>query len=462
MHLHFLGICGTFMGSLAQLAKSAGHQVSGCDANVYPPMSTQLEKSGIELIQGFDPAQLQPEPDLIVVGNAMSRGNPCVEYMLDHKLPFTSGPQWLGDNILKDRHVISVAGTHGKTSTTSMLAKILDYANYQTGYLIGGVPQDFGVSAKLGETAPNGNQYFVIEADEYDTAFFDKRSKFVHYHSNSLVINNLEFDHADIFEDLAAIQRQFHHCVRTIPSGGSIIYPANDSAVSAVIELGCWSQKQTFGSNQADWQYQLVTDDGSQFTLINNITGERGSVNWNQLGLHNVCNAMAATVAACQVGISLQQACQALSEFVGIKRRMEPIYTEQELTIYDDFAHHPTAIKTTLDGLRKKVGDAQILAVVEPRSATMKLGVHQQVLGSAVETADKVFWYQNASIDWDLSQVAEQTSPTATVSKDIEALIAQVEKTIVDNQTASKETHVVIMSNGGFEGFHQLLVDRFK
>jgi UDP-N-acetylmuramate: L-alanyl-gamma-D-glutamyl-meso-diaminopimelate ligase len=462
MHLHFLGICGTFMGSLAQLAKSAGHQVSGCDANVYPPMSTQLEKSGIELIQGFDPAQLQPEPDLIVVGNAMSRGNPCVEYMLDHKLPFTSGPQWLGDNILKDRHVISVAGTHGKTSTTSMLAKILDYANYQTGYLIGGVPQDFGVSAKLGETAPNGNQYFVIEADEYDTAFFDKRSKFVHYHSNSLVINNLEFDHADIFEDLAAIQRQFHHCVRTIPSGGSIIYPANDSAVSAVIELGCWSQKQTFGSNQADWQYQLVTDDGSQFTLINNITGERGSVNWNQLGLHNVCNAMAATVAACQVGISLQQACQALSEFVGIKRRMEPIYTEQELTIYDDFAHHPTAIKTTLDGLRKKVGDAQILAVVEPRSATMKLGLHQQVLGSAVETADKVFWYQNASIDWDLSQVAEQTSPTATVSKDIEALIAQVEKTIVDNQTASKETHVVIMSNGGFEGFHQLLVDRFK
>ena len=462
MHLHFLGICGTFMGSLAQLAKSAGHQVSGCDANVYPPMSTQLEKSGIELIQGFDPAQLQPAPDLIVVGNAMSRGNPCVEYMLDHKLPFTSGPQWLGDNILKDRHVISIAGTHGKTSTTSMLAKILDYANYQAGYLIGGVPQDFGVSAKLGGTAPNGNQYFVIEADEYDTAFFDKRSKFVHYHSNSLVINNLEFDHADIFEDLAAIQRQFHHCIRTIPSSGSIIYPANDSAVSAVIEQGCWSQKQTFGSNHADWQYQLVTDDGSQFTLINNTTGERGSVNWNQLGLHNVCNAMAAAVAACQIGVGLQQACQALSEFVGIKRRMEPIYSDQQLTIYDDFAHHPTAIKTTLDGLRAKVGNAQILAVVEPRSATMKLGLHQQVLASAVEAADKVFWYQNASIDWSLDQVAEQTPSTATVSKDIEALIDQVEKTIVDNQTASIDTHVVIMSNGGFEGFHQLLVDRFK
>ena len=462
MHLHFLGICGTFMGSLAQLAKSAGHQVSGCDANVYPPMSTQLEKSGIELIQGFDPAQLQPAPDLIVVGNALSRGNPCVEYMLDQKLPFTSGPQWLGDNILKDRHVISIAGTHGKTSTTSMLAKILDYANYQTGYLIGGVPQDFGVSAKLGATAPDGNQYFVIEADEYDTAFFDKRSKFVHYHSNKLVINNLEFDHADIFDDLAAIQRQFHHCVRTIPSSGAIIYPADNSAVSAVIEQGCWSQKQTFGSNQADWQYQLVVDDGSQFTLVNNATGERGSVNWDQLGLHNVCNAMAATVAACQVGISVQQACAALSEFVGIKRRMEAIFSDQQLTIYDDFAHHPTAIKTTLDGLRKKVGDAQVLAVVEPRSATMKLGVHQQVLGSAVEMADKVFWYQNASIDWDLSQVAEQTLSTASVSMDIEDLINQVEKTIVDNQAANKVTHVVIMSNGGFEGFHQLLVDRFR
>jgi UDP-N-acetylmuramate: L-alanyl-gamma-D-glutamyl-meso-diaminopimelate ligase len=462
MHLHFLGICGTFMGSLAQLAKSAGHQVSGCDANVYPPMSTQLEKSGIELIQGFDPAQLQPAPDLIVVGNALSRGNPCVEYMLDHKLPFTSGPQWLGDNILKDRHVISIAGTHGKTSTTSMLAKILDYANYQTGYLIGGVPQDFGVSAKLGATAPDGNQYFVIEADEYDTAFFDKRSKFVHYHSNKLVINNLEFDHADIFDDLAAIQRQFHHCVRTIPSSGAIIYPADNSAVSAVIEQGCWSQKQTFGFSQADWQYQLVVDDGSQFTLVNNATGERGSVNWDQLGLHNVCNAMAATVAACQVGISVQQACAALSEFVGIKRRMEAIFSDQQLTIYDDFAHHPTAIKTTLDGLRKKVGDAQVLAVVEPRSATMKLGVHQQVLGSAVEMADKVFWYQNASIDWDLSQVAEQTLSTASVSMDIEDLINQVEKTIIDNKAANKVTHVVIMSNGGFEGFHQLLVDRFR
>jgi UDP-N-acetylmuramate: L-alanyl-gamma-D-glutamyl-meso-diaminopimelate ligase len=462
MHLHFLGICGTFMGSLAQLAKSAGHQVSGCDANVYPPMSTQLEKSGIELIQGFDPAQLQPAPDLIVVGNALSRGNPCVEYMLDQKLPFTSGPQWLGDNILKERHVISIAGTHGKTSTTSMLAKILDYANYQTGYLIGGVPQDFGVSAKLGATAPDGNQYFVIEADEYDTAFFDKRSKFVHYQSNSLVINNLEFDHADIFEDLAAIQRQFHHCVRTIPSCGTIIYPADNSAVSAVIEQGCWSNEQTFGSNQADWQYQLAAGDGSQFTLINNTTGERGAVNWNQLGLHNVCNAMAATVAAHQVGISVQQACQALSEFVGIKRRMEVIHSDQQLTIYDDFAHHPTAIKTTLDGLREKVGDAQILAVVEPRSATMRLGIHQQVLGSSVEMADRVFWYQNASLDWDLSQVASQTQPTASVSMSIEDLIIQVEKTIVDNQAASKFTHVVIMSNGGFEGFHQLLVDRFR
>ena len=462
MHLHFLGICGTFMGSLAQLAKSAGHQVSGSDANVYPPMSTQLGMLGIDLIEGFDPAQLKPSPDLIIVGNAMSRGNPCVEYMLDHKLPFTSGPQWLGDHILKDRHVISIAGTHGKTTTTSMLVKILDYANYQTGYLIGGVPQDFGVSAKLGGTAPNGNEYFVIEADEYDTAFFDKRSKFVHYHSNSFVINNLEFDHADIFENLSAIQRQFHHCVRTIPGSGSIIYPVDNSAVSEVIEQGCWSQQQTFGSDQADWHYQLLDNDGSKFTLINNTTGERGSVNWNQLGLHNVCNAMAAAVAACQIGISLQQACQALSEFVGIKRRMEPIYSAQDLTIYDDFAHHPTAIKTTLDGLRAKVGNAQILAVVEPRSATMRLGVHQQELGSAVEGADRVFWYQNASLDWDLSEISAQNSSTATVSKNIDGLIAEVEKTIIENQAANKITYVVIMSNGGFEGFHQLLVDRFN
>ena len=452
MHLHFLGICGTFMGSLAQLAQSAGHQVSGCDANVYPPMSTQLEKSGIELIQGFDPAQLQPAPDLIVVGNALSRGNPCVEYMLDQKLPFTSGPQWLGDNILKDRHVISIAGTHGKTSTTSMLAKILDYANYQTGYLIGGVPQDFGVSAKLGATAPDGKQYFVIEADEYDTAFFDKRSKFVHYHSNSLVINNLEFDHADIFDDLAAIQRQFHHCVRTIPSSGSIIYPADNSAVAAVIEQGCWSQQQAFGSESSDWHYRLIAEDGSSFEVV---YGEHAAkVNWQQTGLHNVLNGLSAVIAAHQVGVSLEQCCNGLSDFVGVKRRMEVIYQDRGITVYDDFAHHPTAIKTTIEGLRAKVGQDKIVAVIEPRSATMKLGIHKDSLSASVSLTDQVYWYQNPAIDWDINAVASSCSVLATATADIKQLLELVA------QMATSDTHIVIMSNGGFEGFHGLLTER--
>jgi UDP-N-acetylmuramate: L-alanyl-gamma-D-glutamyl-meso-diaminopimelate ligase len=460
MHLHFLGICGTFMGSLAQLAKSAGHQVSGCDANVYPPMSIQLELAGIELIQGFDPAQLQPAPDLIIVGNAMSRGNPCVEYMLDKKLAFTSGPQWLGDNILKHKHVISVSGTHGKTSTSSMLAKILDNVGYHPGYLIGGVPQDFGISARIGGTAPDGKKYFVIEADEYDTAFFDKRSKFVHYHSNSLIINNLEYDHADIFDDLASIQRQFHHCVRTLPGSGSVIFPAGESAVLEVLEQGCWSQKKTFGPDNARWQYKLQKHDGSQFTVLDTSSAEEATVNWQQLGLHNVQNAMAAIVAASDIGISLKQACDALSAFVGIKRRMESIYSAQNITIYDDFAHHPTAIKTTIEGLRAKVGDAYVIAVIEPRSATMKLGVHQQALGAAVVDADQVIWYQNASVDWNLSSVVKDSCVPATVSRDIDSLLSDVLQAISINQSIDKPTHVVIMSNGSFEGFHPLLVNK--
>lgn len=462
MHLHFLGICGTFMGSLAQLAKSAGHQVSGCDANVYPPMSTQLELAGIELIQGFDPAQLQPAPDLIIVGNAMSRGNPCVEYMLDKKLAYTSGPQWLGDNILKHKHVISVSGTHGKTSTSSMLAKILDTVGYHPGYLIGGVPQDFGISARIGGAAPDGKKYFVIEADEYDTAFFDKRSKFVHYHSNSLIINNLEYDHADIFDDLASIQRQFHHCVRTLPGSGNVIFPAGESAVLEVLEQGCWSQQKMFGPDNARWQYKLQKHDGSQFTVLDTSSAEEATVNWQQLGLHNVHNAMAAIVAASDIGISLKQACNALSAFVGIKRRMESIYSAQNITIYDDFAHHPTAIKTTIEGLRAKVGDAHVIAVIEPRSATMKLGVHQQALGAAVVDADQVMWYQNASVDWNLSSVAKDSYVPATVSRDIDSLLSDVLQAISINQSIDKPTHVVIMSNGSFEAFHSLLVDKLR
>jgi UDP-N-acetylmuramate: L-alanyl-gamma-D-glutamyl-meso-diaminopimelate ligase len=462
MHLHFLGICGTFMGSLAQLAKSAGHQVSGCDVNVYPPMSTQLQQAGIDLVEGFDPIQLKPAPDLIIVGNALSRGNPCIEYMLDNKLAYTSGPQWLGENILKDKHVISVSGTHGKTSTSSMLAKILDTAGYHPGYLIGGVPKDFGVSARIGGTAADGRKYFVIEADEYDTAFFDKRSKFVHYHSNSLIINNLEYDHADIFEDLAAIQRQFHHCVRTLPSNGNVIYPAGNSAVLEVLEQGCWSQQLSFGATDAPWQFKLAENDGSTFTVSHKHSNQQATVNWQLSGLHNVSNAMAAIVAASEVGVSLKQACDALSSFVGIKRRMEPIYSAKNITVYDDFAHHPTAIKTTLEGLRAKVGDAQIMAVIEPRSATMQLGVHQQALSNVISGSDQVFWYQNTAIDWDLASVAKGCLVPAMIAKNINSLLDAVVSAVNANQKSSKPTHIVIMSNGGFEGFHQMLVERLK
>jgi UDP-N-acetylmuramate: L-alanyl-gamma-D-glutamyl-meso-diaminopimelate ligase len=447
MHIHILGICGTFMGSLAQLAKSAGHTVSGCDANVYPPMSTQLEQAGITLIEGFDPRQLQPAPDLIVVGNALSRGNPCVEYMLDQQLAYISGPQWLGENLLRNKHVLAVSGTHGKTSTSSMLAKILDAAGFNPGFLIGGVPQDFGVSARLSDS-----DYFVVEADEYDSAFFDKRSKFVHYFSNTLIINNLEFDHADIFENLAAIQKQFHHVVRTVPSTGTVIYPAADANIAAVIEQGCWSQQQAFGSESSDWQYRLIAEDGSSFEVM--YGDQTAKVNWQQTGLHNVLNGLSAVIAAHQVGVSLEQCCNGLSDFVGVKRRMEVIYQDRGITVYDDFAHHPTAIKTTIEGLRAKVGQDKIVAVIEPRSATMKLGIHKDSLSASVSLADQVYWYQNPAIDWDINAVASSCSVLATATADIKQLLELVA------QMATSDTHIVIMSNGGFEGFHGLLTER--
>lgn len=447
MHIHILGICGTFMGSLAQLAKSAGHTVSGCDANVYPPMSTQLEQAGITLIEGFDPRQLQPAPDLIVVGNALSRGNPCVEYMLDQQLAYISGPQWLGENLLRNKYVLAVSGTHGKTSTSSMLAKILDAAGFNPGFLIGGVPQDFGVSARLSDS-----DYFVVEADEYDSAFFDKRSKFVHYFSNTLIINNLEFDHADIFENLAAIQKQFHHVVRTVPSTGTVIYPAADANIAAVIEQGCWSQQQAFGSESSDWQYRLIAEDGSSFEVM--YGDQIARVNWQQTGLHNVLNGLSAVIAAHQVGVSLEQCCNGLSDFVGVKRRMEVIYQDRGITVYDDFAHHPTAIKTTIEGLRAKVGQDKIVAVIEPRSATMKLGIHKDSLSASVSLADQVYWYQNPAIDWDINAVASSCSVPATATADIKQLLELVA------QMATADTHIVIMSNGGFEGFHGLLTER--
>ena len=463
MHLHFLGICGTFMGSLALLAKAMGHRVTGSDTNVYPPMSTQLEQAGISIEEGFDPSQLTPSPDLVIVGNALSRGNACVEFLLEHKLPFTSGPQWLGDTLLRQKHVLSVSGTHGKTSTSSMLAKILDHAGYNPGFLIGGVPQDFAVSAQVGGKAPNGQSYFVIEADEYDTAFFDKRSKFVHYHTDVLVINNLEYDHADIFDDLSAIQKQFHHCVRTVPSSGSVIYPANDDAVSAVINRGCWSQQRPFGAADAAWQYRLLAEDGSCFEVIhrNQKKESRAQIQWRHIGLHNVKNALAAVIAAHEVGIGIEQACQALSEFVGIKRRLEVIYEDDHLTIYDDFAHHPTAIKTTLEGLRARVGNKPILAVIEPRSATMKLGVHASALSASVANANQIFWYQNPTIDWDLPAVANACSVVASVSTTIDLLKEAVTQAVTSHSVDGQSVHVVIMSNGGFEGFHKQLCQHY-
>ena len=457
MHIHILGICGTFMGSLAQLAKQLGHQVSGCDANVYPPMSTQLELAGINLIEGFDPQQLQPAPDLIIVGNAMSRGNPCVEYMLDNGLAYTSGPQWLGENLLRDQHVLSVSGTHGKTTTSSMLAKILDFGGLNPGFLIGGVPSDFGLSARLGDNT-EGSGYFVVEADEYDSAFFDKRSKFVHYHSNTLVINNLEFDHADIFENLVAIQKQFHHLVRTIPSTGSVIYPAGVESIQQVIDQGCWSQIQTLAEQSseestAQWRYRLLQSDGSSFEISdggNNVA----EVNWQHTGLHNVLNGVAAIAAASTVGISLETACAALSEFVGVKRRMEVIHEDGGVTVYDDFAHHPTAIKTTLEGLRAKVGGEKIIAIVEPRSATMKMGLHEGVLTGAVDKADQALWYKSAAVNWDIESVARGCGIPAAVCDNIEQLLAST----VAQLDGTEKSHIVIMSNGGFEGFHQRLV----
>lgn len=459
MHIHILGICGTFMGSLAQLAVAMGHRVTGSDANVYPPMSTQLSDAGIELIEGYDPAQLQPEPDLVIIGNALSRGNPCVEHVLNKGLNYTSGPQWLGEHCLPGRWVLAVAGTHGKTTTASMLAWILEYAGLKPGYLIGGVPKNFGVSARLGETP-----FFVVEADEYDTAFFDKRSKFVHYHPRTLILNNLEYDHADIFPDLAAIQTQFHHLLRTVPSEGLIVSPANVPALVEVLERGCWTPVESIGEG-AYWQACLLDDFGGEFEVrLNSGTGDSespgedeglvGTVTWPLSGKHNVANGMAAIVAARHAGVPPHVAVAALGEFVGVKRRMETLAKVNGVTIYDDFAHHPTAIATTLQGLRKQVGDEKIIAVIEPRSNTMKLGIHRDQLSAATAEADHVFWYQPPGFTWALDEMVTGSpeSINTQVSADLDTLLE------ITLAVAKPGSHIVIMSNGGFGGFHQRLL----
>lgn len=471
MHIHILGICGTFMGSLAQLAKAAGHRVSGCDANVYPPMSDQLEQAGIELTQGFAVEQLQPAPDLVVVGNAMSRGNPCVEYMLREGLAYTSGPQWLGDYFLQDRWVLAVAGTHGKTTTASMLAWVLDYAGLDPGFLIGGVPSNFDVSARLG-----GGSYFVVEADEYDTAFFDKRSKFVHYHPRTLVLNNLEFDHADIFDNLHDIQTQFHHLIRTVADDGLIIYPEDDANVAETLsgrfdrrftveKQYCWTPCQAIGAG-GQWRVRLDAEDGSVFSVSNADDKKAGEhqVCWQQSGLHNVANALAAVAAAHHVGVSLPLACAALSAFVGVKRRMECLGTVDGISIYDDFAHHPTAIATTLDGLRKRVGSEKIIAVIEPRSNTMKMGVHKFELLKAVTQADQVFWFQSPGMAWSLDEGLAAGEDVANKGNNlfVDELDALLEKTAEAASSDEGPVHVLIMSNGGFGGFHRRLYNELQ
>ncbi|HEY7885272.1 MAG TPA: UDP-N-acetylmuramate:L-alanyl-gamma-D-glutamyl-meso-diaminopimelate ligase [Cellvibrionaceae bacterium] len=449
MHIHILGICGTFMGSLAQLACALGHRVTGSDQNVYPPMSTQLEQAGIELISGYDPAQLEPAPDLVIIGNALSRGNPAVEAVLERGLAYTSGPEWLRQHVLPGKWVLAVSGTHGKTTTASILAWILEYAKMSPGFLIGGVTQNFPVSARLGETP-----FFVIEADEYDSAFFDKRSKFVHYGPRTLIINNLEFDHADIFDSLTDIQKQFHHLLRTVPANGRVIYPAGVTAIDETLAKGCWSETETFGP-QAEWRAEKAHIDGSHFYVLHG--GEKvAEVKWAMSGDHNVDNALAAILAARHVGVTPEVSARALAEFSGIKRRMECIANVHSVRVYDDFAHHPTAIQTTLEGLRAKVGDDKIIAIIEPRSNTMRMGTHQSALAPATQSADDVLWYQPAGANWNMQTVVNNSPVPAKLYNELDGLIHDA------LALAEVDTHIVIMSNGGFGGLHQKLVKQLR
>ena len=443
MHVHILGICGSFMGGIAAIAKSLGHTVTGSDTNVYPPMSTQLEALGITLTEGYDPAQFEPVPDKVIIGNALSRGNPAVEYVLNRNLDYTSGPQWLLENLLNDRWVIGVSGTHGKTTTSSMVAWILEDAGLNPGFLIGGVPENFGVSARTGDSP-----FFVIEADEYDSAFFDKRSKFVHYRPKTLIINNLEFDHADIFADLAAIQTQFHHLVRMVPQHGLILSPTQTPAITQTLEKGCWSEQQQLG---AHWQAQLLHPDGSAFKVLKHeqVIGE---VHWSLLGQHNVDNGIMAIAAAHHAGVQAEDAIAALQRFKNVKRRMETKGQVAGITVYDDFAHHPTAIATTLAGLRNKVGNDRILAILEPRSNTMKMGVHKDTLAASWQEADEVLIYEPPGMTWSLTEAAKRSQTPAHCCNLVQQII---DETV---QQARPGDHILVMSNGGFEGIHQRLL----
>ena len=440
MRIHILGICGTFMGGIAALARELGLEVEGSDANVYPPMSTQLEALGIALKSGYRAEHLQPPPDRIVVGNALSRGNPAIEYLLDTGLDYVSGPQWLGETVLRGRNVLAVAGTHGKTTTSSLLAYLLDSAGLAPGFLIGGVPGNFGVSARLGGGAP-----FVIEADEYDTAFFDKRSKFVHYRPQIAVLNNLEYDHADIFPDVAAIQRQFHHLVRTIPGHGRLIVNAEDAHLAEVLAMGCWTPVETFGIEAGDWRARLIEVDGSAFAVSRQGT-ELGTVHWNLLGRHNVMNALAALAAAAATGADPVALLPAFAGFESVRRRMERIGERGGVRVYDDFAHHPTAIATTLAGLRARVGAARIVVALEPRSNSMRTGAHAAGLAPALADADAVVLLARPELVWDTAPLIAELGGRGIAVSGVDALLAALAA-----QTRPGD-HVVFMSNGGFEG----------
>jgi UDP-N-acetylmuramate: L-alanyl-gamma-D-glutamyl-meso-diaminopimelate ligase len=454
MHVHILGICGTFMGGIAAIAKAAGHRVTGSDKNVYPPMSTQLEALGIELIQGFEAAQLKPRPDVVVVGNVMTRGAPVVEALLESDIPYASGPEWLAREVLGGVHVLGVSGTHGKTTTSSMLAWILEHAGLSPGFLIGGVPGNFSVSARLG-----GRKFFVIEADEYDTAFFDKRAKFVHYHPRTLILNNLEFDHADIYENLGAIQKQFHHLVRTIPGSGRILWNGADANLRAMLAMGAWTPREAFAHEAGtEVTWSLDVPEGGDYSRFVVMEGGQplGTVNWQLLGAHNAENALAAIGAARHAGVPVAQAISALGEFRGVKRRMELRGEVRGISVYDDFAHHPTAIAYTIDGLRRKVGGKRIVAVLEPRSATMKMGVHRETLGPSLAGADAVWMFAPPDLGWDAAAVVKTLGAKGRVANSLEELLLG----LVGNVRQGDQ--VLIMSNGGFGGLHGKLLEALR
>lgn len=446
MHIHILGIGGTFMGGIASLAAEKGYRVTGSDENVYPPMSTQLEKLGITFQEGYLAEHLQPHPDMVVIGNALKRGNPAVEYVLNAGLPYQSGPQWLAENLLKDKWVLAVAGTHGKTTTSSMVAWILQYAGLEPGYLIGGVPENFGVSARWGRS-----RYFVVEADEYDCAFFDKRSKFVHYRPTTCVLNNLEFDHADIFSNLAEIQKQFHHLVRTVPGKGALIIPPADPAIKEVLAMGAWSEVKTFGLHEGEWQAKLLSEDGSVFE-IHHKEQYQGTLNWSLIGQHNVLNALAAIAAAVHAGVSASSAIEALVQFQSVKRRMEIRGQVNGVTVYDDFAHHPTAIRTTIEGLRARIGSQRLIAVLDIRSNTMRMGTHQSELAHSLEKATQVFLHQPGEVNWSVSSALGTLGDRALVFQDTSRLLEALLK------IAKPGDHILVMSNGGFDNLHERLL----